>query len=235
MTSGPRDRHIILTRPRPENNPVHRIETVADIALALESLCRADPRLAGIIDICGDIPLRRRPPGFEGLARIVVSQQVSVASAEAIWARLAARIDPFEPTLLLAAPEAEVKACGLSAPKLKTLFAVARAVTDGHIDLEAVADLAPTEAHAAMTALHGIGPWTADIFLLFCAGHPDIWPGGDLALQAAVMEAFGLDTRPGEKLCRAIADAWTPWRSVAARLFWAYYKVRRDGRNSLPV
>ena len=100
---------------------------------------------------------------------------------------------------------------------------------------EAVADLPPVEAHAAMTALHGIGPWTADIFLLFCAGHPDIWPGGDLALQAAVMEAFGLDTRPGEKLCRAIADDWAPWRSVAARLFWAYYKVCRDGRSSLPV
>ncbi len=214
---------------------MHRIQTMADITLGLEALGRADPRLGRIIDLSGEIPLRRRPPGFEGLARIVVSQQVSVASAEAIWGRLSVRVDPFDAASLLATPEAEVKACGLSAPKLKTLLAVASAIAEGRIDLEAVAELPPADAHASMTALHGIGPWTADIFLLFCAGHPDIWPAGDLALQAAVMEAFALETRPGEKLCRTIANAWAPWRSVAARLFWAYYKVCRDGRNSLPV
>jgi DNA-3-methyladenine glycosylase II len=214
---------------------VHRIETIEDIATGLAELVRLDPRLARIIEISGEIPLRRRPPGFEGLARIVVSQQVSVASAEAIWNRLAARVAPFEPATLLTTPDADLKTVGLSAPKIKTLLAVARAVIDGTIDLEAVADLAPADAHRAMTALHGIGPWTADIFLLFCAGHPDIWPGGDLALQAAVMEAFGLEARPGEKTCRAIADLWQPWRSVAARLFWTYYKVRREGRNSLPI
>ena len=179
--------------------------------------------------------MRRRPPGFEGLVRIIVAQQVSVASADAIWKRLAARVLPFDAATVLALPEAELIAVGLSRPKLKTLLAVARAVAEGAIDLVAVADLAPAEAHETMRALHGIGPWTADIFLLFCAGHPDIWPGGDLALQAAVMEAFGLEARPGEKLCRSIADQWQPWRSVAARLFWAYYKVRRDDRTSLPV
>ncbi len=215
--------------------PLQRIETSADITHGLSALADADPRLEPIIARSGEIPLRRRPPGFEGLVRIVISQQVSVASAEAIWGRLAARIAPFEAETVLATPEAEIKACGLSAPKLKTILAVARAVTDNVIDLEAVADLAPGEAHTAMTALHGIGPWTADIFLLFCAGHPDIWPAGDLALQAAVMEAFALDARPGEKPCRAIAEIWRPWRSVAARLFWAYYKACRDGRNALPV
>ncbi len=214
---------------------MHRIETAADIETGLKELAQLDPRLARIIEVSGEIPLRRRPPGFEGLARIVISQQVSVASAEAIWGRLAARVDPFEPARLLATPEAEVKGAGLSAPKLKTLLAVSRAVVEGHIDLEAVADMPPAEAHLAMTALHGIGPWTADIFLLFCAGHPDIWPGGDLALQAAVMEAFMLETRPAEKPCRAIAELWQPWRSVAARLFWAYYKVCRDGRNAVPI
>jgi len=218
-----------------KDNPVHRIETSVDIITGLDALARLDPRLCRIIEVSGEIPLRRRPPGFEGLARIVISQQVSVASAEAIWNRLAARIDPFEPSALLAAPEADLKAVGLSAPKLKTLLAVSRAVAERQIDLEAIADLPPAGAHLAMTALHGIGPWTADIFLLFCAGHPDIWPGGDLALQAAVMDAFRLESRPAEKPCRAIAELWQPWRSVAARLFWAYYKVCRDGRNSLPI
>jgi DNA-3-methyladenine glycosylase II len=160
---------------------------------------------------------------------------VSVASASAIWDRLAARVTPFKPALVLATPEADLKAVGLSRPKIATLLAVARAVAEGQIDLEAIADRPPADAHLAMTALHGIGPWTADVFLLFCAGHPDIWPGGDLALQAAVMEAFLLDARPAEKPCRAIAELWQPWRSVAARLFWAYYKVCRDGRNSLPI
>ena len=214
---------------------MNRIETTADIADGLTALARIDPRLGRIIDVSGDIPLRRRTPGFEGLIRIVVSQQVSVASAEAIWTRLAALVVPFDAATVLAIPEPELKAVGLSTPKLKTLVATARTVAAGDIDLVAVADLAPADAHRAMTALHGIGPWTADIFLLFCAGHPDIWPAGDLALQAAVMDAFGLEARPPEKLCRTIADAWAPWRSVAARLFWAYYAVGRNGRETLPV
>lgn len=214
---------------------MQRIETSQDIDLGLKALADLDPRLARIIEVSGDIPLRRRPPGFEGLIRIVISQQVSVASADAIWKRLSERVAPFTADRILATPEADLKAAGLSAPKLKTLLAVSRAIADGTIDLEAIADLTPVEAHKAMTALHGIGPWTADIFLLFCAGHPDIWPAGDLALQQAVADAFSLDIRPGEKLCRSIAEVWTPWRSVAARLFWAYYKACRDGRNSLPI
>ena len=158
-----------------------------------------------------------------------------MASADAIWKRLADRVSPLTAENMLATPEADLKAAGLSAPKLKTVLAVSRAVTEKTIDLEAITDLTPVEAHKAMTALRGIGPWTADIFLLFCAGHPDIWPAGDLALQQAVADAFNLDIRPGEKLCRSIAEVWTPWRSVAARLFWAYYKACRDGRNSLPI
>lgn len=214
---------------------MHRIETLDHIAEGIAALGIADPRLITVIERAGEIPLRRQPPGFEGLTRIIISQQVSVASATAIWARLKARVDPYEPSHLLGLPEAEIKACGLSAPKLKTILGIAQAIAEGSIDLEAVADLDPTEAHAAMTKLHGVGPWTADIFLLFCAGHPDIWPAGDLALQQAVMEAFELDVRPPEKPCRAIAEAWHPWRSIAARLFWAYYKAVRDGRNAMPV
>ena len=214
---------------------VRRIETMEDIERGLAELKRLDPRLVAVHAVAGEFPLRRRPPGFEGLARIIVSQQVSVASAEAIWTRFAATVTPFTPeTLLDRAPEV-LKAAGLSAPKLRTLTAVATAVAEGRIDLEHVADLPEADAHAAMTALHGIGPWTADIFLLFCAGHPDIWPGGDLALQNALADAFQMNQRPGEKPCRSIALAWSPWRSIAARLFWAFYKARREGREMTPM
>jgi DNA-3-methyladenine glycosylase II len=218
-----------------EDKPMRRIECLEDIAAGLAELGRLDPRLQQVIATAGDIPLRRRPPGFEGLSRIVVSQQVSVASAEAIWNRLAERVAPFTPQQLAATEEPDLKAAGLSAPKIRTLRAVSAAVITGVIDLEQLADLPPADAHAAMTALHGIGPWTADIFLLFCAGHPDIWPAGDLALQNAVADAFSLAGRPTEKPCRSLAEVWAPWRSIAARLFWAYYKARREGREALPV
>lgn len=214
---------------------MRRIETLEDIAEGIAALGRVDPRLAAVIDKAGEIPLRRQPPGFEGLTRIIISQQVSVASATAIWSRVQARITPYDADTLLATPETDLKACGLSGGKIKTIAGIARAIVARDIDLEHVADLAPIDAHATMTKLHGVGPWTADIFLLFCAGHPDIWPGGDLALQQAVMDAFDLEARPAEKLCRSIAERWQPWRSVAARLFWAYYKAIRDGRNALPV
>jgi DNA-3-methyladenine glycosylase II len=214
---------------------MRRIETLDHIAEGIAALGVADPRLLAVIATAGEIPLRRQPPGFEGLTRIIISQQVSVASAAAIWGRVQARIAPYDAEVLLAVPEAELKACGLSGGKIKTITGIARAIAAKDIDLEHIADLDPLDAHAMMTKLHGVGPWTADIFLLFCAGHPDIWPGGDLALQQAVMEAFALEARPAEKLCRSIAESWQPWRSVAARLFWAYYKAVRDGRNALPV
>lgn len=214
---------------------MRRIETLDHIAEGIAALGLSDPRLVAVIEKAGEIPLRRQPPGFEGLTRIIISQQVSVASATAIWGRVQARVEPYDAETLLAIPEAELKACGLSAGKIKTITGIARAIVARDIDLEHIADLDPLDAHATMTKLHGVGPWTADIFLLFCAGHPDIWPGGDLALQQAVMEAFNLEARPAEKLCRSIAESWQPWRSVAARLFWAYYKAVRDGRNALPV
>ena len=142
---------------------------------------------------------------------------------------------PLEPEIFLTTRPEELKAAGLSAPKIRTLTAISEAIVDDRIDLEAVADLEPEAAHQAMTVLKGVGPWTADIYLLFCAGHPDIWPGGDLALQNAVGDAFGLAERPGEKPCRLLAEGWHPWRSVAARLFWAYYKARREGREGIAV
>ncbi|KPL53936.1 hypothetical protein ABB55_18395 [Prosthecomicrobium hirschii] len=214
---------------------MRRIESEDDIAAGLAALADLDPRLAAVIARAGPVPLRRRPPGFEGLARIIVAQQISVSAATAIWTRFAALVDPLDPARLLAASAEDLRGAGLSAPKVRTLRAISEAIVAGAVDLEQVAAYAPEEAHRVMTAISGVGPWTADIFLLFCAGHPDIWPGGDLALQHAVRIAFDLEARPAEKPCRAIAEVWAPWRGVAARLFWAYYAAVKEGRDTLPA
>jgi len=214
---------------------MRRIDCDDDVAAGLVELGRIDPRLAAVIEIAGPVPLRRRPPGFEGLARIVVAQQISVSAATAIWTRFAALVDPLDPARLLAATAEDLRGAGLSAPKVRTLRAISEAIVAGAVDLEQVAAYAPEEAHRVMTAISGVGPWTADIFLLFCAGHPDIWPGGDLALQHAVRIAFAMEARPAEKPCRAIAEVWAPWRGVAARLFWAYYAAVKEGRDTLPA
>lgn len=179
----------------------------------------------------GRPPLRRRAPGFEGLAAIVVSQQVSVASARAIESRLLARFAPLDAAALAGASDDDLRACGLSAPKMRTLRACADEILCGRLDLDALADSDADQAHAALTAVKGIGPWTADIYLLFCLGHPDAFPAGDLALQEAARLAFGLKKRPDARRLEALAKSWRPWRAVAARLLWSFYAVAksRDG------
>ena len=207
------------------------IRTEADLAAGLERLVEADPRLLPVHRVAGPVTLRRRPGGFAGLAAIVTAQQVSATAAAAIWSRLAAAVDPFTPELLLAAGEAQLRKAGLSRPKIRTLIAVAGECRRG-LDIDGLAELLPHEAIRRLTALHGIGPWTAEIYLLFCLGHPDIFPAGDLALRTAVQHALGLHQRPSEKALRSIAEAWSPWRGAAAHLFWAYYKAtRRHGRE----
>ncbi|MBN8997528.1 MAG: DNA-3-methyladenine glycosylase 2 family protein [Rhizobiales bacterium] len=213
--------------------PRRLIETEADIAAGLRSLMRRDPRLRAVARVAGEVPVRRRPGGMEGLARIVVGQQLSVASAEAIWSRFATAFPGSLPEAILAADEAALRAPGLSAAKIRTLRALSEAVAGG-LALDELAALPAEEAHARLTAVKGIGPWTADVYLLFCLGHPDIFPAGDLALRYAVAEAFGLAPPVTEKAVAAIAAAWSPWRGVAAALFWAYYRARRQ-RNALPI
>lgn len=186
-------------------------------------------------------PLRIRPGGFPGLARIVVGQQLSVASADAIWSRVEASVDPFEPGKLLRKRETTLRKCGLSAGKIKTLRAVAQAFDNGILSREALATSSPEDVREALCGLHGIGPWTADIYMMFCLGHADAWAPGDLALQIGVQWLTGLDERPSDKLMVEAAEAWRPWRSVAARTLWAYYAVEKARRSnvaqseSLPV
>ena len=209
------------------------IETLADIERGLARLREIDPRLAAVIAASGDVPLRRSEPGFASLASIVVAQQVSRQSADAIWARLTALIDPLKPESFLQGGEAAWRQAGLSRPKQRALVAVCEAVLDGRLDLDRQCRVDGKTAMAEMTAIRGIGPWTAEVYLLFAAGHPDIFPAGDIALQAAVADAFELAVRPSERDLRAMAESWAPWRGVAARLFWAFYAARR-GRSVAP-
>ena len=188
-----------------------------------------------MLDVAGAPPLRRREPGFAGLAWIVVGQQVSVASANAIYGRLNGAFPTLDPASIVAATEEQLRACGLSSPKMKTLRAIATAMTTGTLDLGALAAMNAEDAHAALCAVHGIGPWTADIVLLFCLGHPDAWPAGDLALQEAARLALNLRSRPDAKKLEKIAERWRPHRGVAARLLWAYYRVAKEGRAGMAL
>ena len=212
------------------------IRNQADVDAAVLDLIEIDPVLAPIAAAIGPAPLRLREPGFEGLARIVISQQVSVASASAIWGRLVARINPLNPENVHANSDDVLKEIGLSRPKIKTLRAITAACSDG-LAIEELASMPDKEARATLTAIHGIGPWTADIFLMFCAGHSDIFPVGDIALQIIVQQVLGLRKRPTEKHLTILARRWRPHRSVAARVLWAYYGLQKsDAANSkLPV
>ncbi|MFV0281591.1 MAG: DNA-3-methyladenine glycosylase family protein [Rhodoblastus sp.] len=208
----------------------------AALALAVTLLREKDPACVGaMLDAAGPPPLRRHDPGFAGLARIVVGQQVSTASANAIFARLVAAFPQVEACEIRAASEDALRQCGLSTPKMKTLRAIADALETGALDLAALPCLSAEEAHAALCAVHGVGPWTADVFLLFCLGHPDAWPAGDLALQEAARHALGLRQRPDTKKLEKIGERWRPLRGVAARLLWAYYRVIKDGRAGMAL
>lgn len=212
-----------------------QIRDMNDIHEALSMLSREDARLKAILPAAGEVPLRLTQPGFAGLVAIVISQQVSRASADAIHSRLAGLVEPLEPASILAAEDAVFRAAGLSRPKQRTLVHVADAVVSGVLDLERVCFMGPQQAIETMTSVKGIGPWTAEIYLMFCAGHADIFPAGDLALQESARAALGLKSRPDDKKLREIATAWSPWRSVAARLLWSYYRVLKQGREAMPL
>lgn len=218
-----KSRPVVATSVAPERI----ITTDADVAegvAALSATCRYARAMAAC---SGPLSLRLREPGFEGLARIVVSQQLSVASAAAIWARVAAQFQPLQPMSILAATDDELRGVGLSRPKVRTLRAVATAVAHEGLRLDGLDGASNEDVHAALTRVSGIGPWTADIFLMFCLGRADGFAAGDLALQEAAKMVMQLEARPSALELLEIAEHWRPWRSVAARLLWAYYKVEK--------
>ncbi len=209
----------------------HFLRSQADLESGLAQLILADPRLAPVAEKAGSFALRQREAGFAGLCAIVCGQQLSTASAAAIRDRLFKAFDPFHHDTVRKARADKLKRLGLSAPKIKAIREIANAVGENHIDLTAVGEMDADAAHAALVALHGVGPWTADIYLLFCLGHADAFPSGDLAVQEAARIAFNLRKRPDAKALTKLAEAWRPWRGVAAHLLWAYYHVvkRREG------
>ncbi|MCZ7852140.1 DNA-3-methyladenine glycosylase family protein [Agrobacterium salinitolerans] len=207
-----------------------------DISEGLEHLTLLDPALGPVIEIAGPLELRIHEPGFAGLAHIVVSQMVSRASANAIWARiLAGTGGAVTAENYLGVPEELSATFGLSRAKATTLEGLARAVTQGQIDLDGVVRKEGLAALSELVALRGIGPWTAEVYLMFCGGHPDIFPVGDVALRSAVAHALDMEVRPEAKWLAERAALWSPWRSVAARLFWGYYaNIMRRAMAPLP-
>jgi DNA-3-methyladenine glycosylase II len=210
------------------------LHTDADLQAGLAHLIRKDRRLAPVAEKAGVFSLRRREAGFAGLCAIVCGQQLSTASAAAIRTRLFAAFDPFHHDTVRRARTDKLKRLGLSAPKIKSIREIGKAVSRGRIDLSRVGEMNADAAHAALVALHGVGPWSADIYLLFCLGHADAFPAGDLAVQEAARIAFGLRKRPDAKQLTKIAEAWRPWRGVAAHLLWAYYHAVKK-RDVVPI
>ena len=199
------------------------IETPSDLEEGVRFLCQVEPIFAQIYARTGPLPLRRKPEGFSQLVSAIVSQQVSTASAAAIWARVEAA-GFAQADHVRAAPDSALQAVGLSRPKVKYL----RALAEAEIDFDGLRQLSDTEVMARLTAVSGIGPWTAQIYLLSSLGRADVFPDADLALQEAAKLALGLAERPKPRDMAKIAERWAPMRAVAARLLWAYYRIEKN-------
>jgi len=197
------------------------------LAKALQTLCRQDRDLARAFELAGTPPPRSRPAGFASLVDIVLAQQVSTASYRAIAQRLLDRVDTVTPESLLALGESDFAAIGFSRQKVIYARGLAEAVAEGRLDLMRVARLADEEAMAELIKLKGVGRWTAEIYLMFCLGRPDVLPAGDLALREAAGVVKRKRKRPEEAALRRMGESWRPWRSVAARLLWHYYAYSR--------
>src|SRR5580700_2701365 len=212
------------------------LNSQSDLEDAIHALLKTDPRLRPVFAIAGMPALRRREPGFQGLAHIVCGQQLSTASAAAIWARVSNAFDPFHHDALRRARADRLGRLGLSAAKIKTLKNLARELAAERLNLDVLANEDADAAHNTLTALHGIGPWTADVYLLFCLRHGDAWPAGDLAVQEAVKIGLGLKTRPTPKQMAPLAEPWRPMRGAAAHLWWTYYRAlkKREGVIGAP-
>lgn len=200
-------------------------ESIPDWARAdLRALAAADPDFAGIEDRAGPLAWRVRPAGFGGLARTILGQQISNQAAGAIWRRFAALPGALEPAGLLLLRDEDFRAAGLSRPKVAHLRALAEACLAGRLDFAALPGMADAEAIAHLSAQRGLGPWTAQVHLLFAEQRRDIFPHGDVALAASLQHLKSLPARPTPKELTRLAEAWSPWRSMAARLLWHHWR-----------
>jgi DNA-3-methyladenine glycosylase II len=191
---------------------------------SLDRLAGMDPDLAAIERRAGPLPWRTRPVGFPGLLQAIVGQQISNQAAAAIWRRVRALPGALEPAGLLALSDEALRGAGLSRPKVAHARSLAAAFLDGTLDQRRLARLDDEGAVAAIAAVRGLGRWTAEVYLLFALGRPDVFPAGDLALAAAAADLKGLAARPKPPELRALAEAWRPARGLAARLLWHHWR-----------
>jgi DNA-3-methyladenine glycosylase II len=191
---------------------------------ALDRLIADDPDLAGIEQRAGPLPWRTRAPGFPGLLQAIVAQQISNQAAAAIWGRLRAVGGALEPTGMIALSDEVLRAAGLSRPKVAHARALANAFLDGTLEPAAIAAMDDEAAVAAIAAVRGLGRWTAEVYLLFALGRPDVFPAGDIALAASAAHLKGLAARPNPVALRVLADPWRPARALAARLLWHHWR-----------
>ena len=201
-----------------------------DLRMGIDALSSLEPAIAASVARIGYPEPRIRDRGYETLLRTIVGQQVSVAAAASIWRKLEAAVGTgIAPEALTAASYEALRGAGLSRQKASYAKSLAEEVTSGRLDLHALpAD--DEEAIQALTAIKGIGRWSAEIYLLFAEGRPDVWPAGDLAVQIALGRIKGLDERPSEKLTRTLAEGWSPHRGAAAIFLWHHY-----GNDKNPV
>ena len=204
--------------------------TEASLAVAVDLLASRDPDLGGVVARFGRPPLWDREPGFPTLVHLILEQQVSLASAQAAFDRLRLAADPLTPTAFLGLDDAGLLAIGFSRQKTRYARALATALEAGTLDLDALRGLDDAAVDAALTALPGIGPWTATIYRLMVLCRPDAWPVHDIALAQAITEVRGLDRRPATDEMHALAEGWRPWRAVAARILWHHYLSVRARR-----
>jgi DNA-3-methyladenine glycosylase II len=196
----------------------------------LRILARRDRRLASIINHYGPAPMWVRKPGFSTLVYIILEQQVSLASAKAAFTRLVGKMESVTPEKFLSLSAPTLKTIGFSRQKMGYCRGLARSIVDGHLDLRVVGRMSDDDARRELIAHKGIGPWTADIYLLMALKRSDVWPASDLALIVGAAEALHLDQRPTREKLETIGEKWRPWRSIAARLLWHYYLSTR-GEN----
>lgn len=191
----------------------------------IAALAAREPRFGTIEPVVGPLPWRTRAPGFPGLLRAICGQQISNQAAAAIWRRLEAVPGALDPAGLLALDDSTLcGVAGLSRPKAAHARSLARACLDGTLDFAALGGMGTEDAVAHIAAVKGLGPWTAEVHLLFAAQRPDVFPSGDIALAGSAAHLFGLEARPAPKALAAMALAWAPWRSLAARLLWHHWR-----------
>jgi DNA-3-methyladenine glycosylase II len=207
--------------------PLHVLDQVA-IEKAVRSLCRNEERFKAVVERHGIPSLRASLGGLADLLKMVTEQFLSLAAAASIWNRVASGLSPLDAHRVLACSVDELQALGLSRAKARSFHGIADAVRSGAFDFDALELMDDASAHKALVALPGIGPWTADIYLLSVLLRPDAWPWGDVALQAAAHNLFGMAERPGKAQMLELGEAFRPYRAVAARLLWSHYRGLKE-------